>query len=273
MYVQFTYLTTFNIVFKCRLDLSIQLMSIRHFLNEAVKFPLEEINELDFSNYSYSPPLLGVFFSSFINKNSNFSPVNYDRNEYLGTINFPGGIKLDEIIDWKVILESYRTKSYLPIICFSTSKEESVTFTRDNIISHVNAVIRSITNIPTNYFSAISYLISELTDNIVEHSKSETGWISFQYYRNKGFLDLCIADTGIGLLKSYQEYRGEKDFSHITNHLEALDNVIQGNSTKHLNERGFGVHTSREIIINGLGGTLCLCGRIRLFGVDSRFTG
>jgi hypothetical protein len=117
-------------------------------------------------------------------------------------------------------------------------------------------MIRNITNVPTNYYSGISYFLSELTDNIVEHSNIDEGWISFQYYSKKGFMDICIADAGLGILGAYNNYNGRKDFSHITTHLDAVDNMIKGESTKELTdqERGFGVHTSREMLISGLKG-------------------
>lgn len=43
-------------------------------------------------------------------------------------------------------------------------------------------------------------LLSEISDNIVDHSRAEYGWISFQYYPQ-----MCIADAGIGLLQSYKK--------------------------------------------------------------------
>ena len=45
------------------------------------------------------------------------------------------------------------------------------------------------------------------------------------------------------------------NFSNISNDIDALDNVIKGFSTKYDTERGYGVHTSREMLIKGLKGT------------------
>jgi len=231
-----------------------QLLSIRHFLiNEKVEDELNEL-ELDFSKYSFSPPLLSMFYAVFIEGRDNSESINLEKNGYLSYLHFPEGIIPDEVDDWKLELNKYSSKSYLPLIRFSTSRLDKDTEDRNNLISHVNSMIKARTGIPTNLFSAISYLISEFTDNIVDHAKRDRGWISFQYYDKPKFIDLCIGDSGIGLLGSYQEYAGEKDFSNITNHLEALENVIKGNSTKKEDERGFGVHTSREILIDGLGG-------------------
>lgn len=232
-----------------------QLLSIKNILDDTVELQKsDEVVDLDFTKYSFSPPLLAVFFAAFLERFQQFNSINTNNNSYLSYQYFPDGLKTDEIDNWDEILNQYKTKTYLPIIRFSTSKDEDSAIKRNNLLSHVGNMIKEITGIPSNYYTAFSYLISELTDNIVDHSNAKYGWLSFQYYRSKGYLDLCIADSGIGLLKSYQEYEGEKDYTHITDHLSALDNVIKGESTKHLKERGYGVHTSREILVKGLNG-------------------
>lgn len=236
-----------------------QLKSIKNFLNIIDGIIKKgDCVECDFINYKFSPPLLSVFFSVFYEGSMHCEYLNTRVNSYVRNINFYEGLKLDEIENWENVLNAYENKSYLPLINFSTSTIHDQSFLRDNIFTHVNKLIRKIAKVPVNYFSAISYLLSELSDNIVEHSGAERGWLSFQYYRQKGYLDLCIADSGIGLLKSYQNYQRGKDFSHVTTHIEAVDNAIKGNSTKHLNERGFGMHTSREMLVSGLGGTFVL---------------
>ncbi|WP_016777415.1 ATP-binding protein [Anaerophaga thermohalophila] len=232
-----------------------QLLSIRDFLIEVngLKFN-DEIIELDFCTYKFSPPLLGIFFAAFLEGNPKYRAVNIGSTGYLNYQYFPFGLKPEVIEEWEQLLDAYKCKSYLPLIRFSTLKNDDATQTRNNVISHANLMIGSITGMPANYKSAISYLLSEISDNIVDHSRAEYGWISFQYYPQKGYLDLCIADAGIGLLQSYKKYRGEKDYSHIENHLEAVEYVIKGESTKDQHERGYGVHTSREILLKGLKG-------------------
>jgi anti-sigma regulatory factor (Ser/Thr protein kinase) len=236
-----------------------QLKSIKDYLNQVNGIIKEgEKVECDFINYKYSPPLLSGFFSAFNENETDCNYINTKVQAYANSIHFHEGLRPDKIDNWQEKLDTYQNKSYLPLINFSTSKKQIHSILRDNLFTHVNKLIRTISNLPTNYFSAIAYLLSELTDNIVEHSNTERGWISFQYYKQKGFLDLCIADSGVGLLESYKKYQGEKDFSHITTHVQAVDNAIKGNSTKHLNERGFGIHTSREMLVSGLGGTFVM---------------
>lgn len=213
-------------------------------------------NEIDFTDFLFCPPLLSVYFSKFIN---NFSEIKFSGVNslgYLSAIRFPEGFDPErDVENWKKYLDGFTSKSYLPIIKFGTgSSRENITI-RNNLISHIGSMIRKITGINTNYYAGISYLLSELTDNIVDHSRFDHGWMSFQYYPSEGFMDICLGDTGIGILGSYQQYSGEKDFSGIRNNLDAVEAMIQGDSTKSVKERGFGVHTSREMLVKGLNGT------------------
>ncbi|NJN27762.1 MAG: hypothetical protein HC819_18235 [Cyclobacteriaceae bacterium] len=233
-----------------------QLLSIKGFLSE-LNSNIENDLALDFSNFSYAPPLLAVFFGIVLEKYPHIQTRNISGS-YLSYIKFPDGLKPDLIPDWEQNLQSYSRKSYLPLINFNTSPREAVTVERNNVISHACQIIKHITKVPVNYYTGISYLISELSDNIVDHSRCERGWLSFQFYPSKGYIDFCIGDSGVGLLGAYQHYTGEQDYSNITTHIDAMDNVIKGISTKNIQERGYGVHTSREMLISGLKGQFIL---------------
>jgi hypothetical protein len=88
-------------------------------------------------------------------------------------------------------------------------------------------------------------------DNIVEHANVSNGWIMVQNYPNKGFLDICILDTGLGLLGSYKDF----DVAGINTDIDALEQAINGNSTKQITEtRGYGIDTSRRMLVDGLKG-------------------
>lgn len=126
------------------------------------------------------------------------------------------------------------------------------------MLSVATQTIVTICNLPINYKTALNYLISEFCDNLIDHSKSENGYISFQYYKQNKYLDLCICDAGQGFLKSYLNYSGNKEFDHISSDIEAIEAVLEGNSTKQTKERGFGVRTSINLIVNGLGGNVVL---------------
>ena len=72
-----------------------------------------------------------------------------------------------------------------------------------------------------------------------------------QNYPLKGFLDICILETGIGLLGSYQKF----NFQDIETDVQALEQAINGKSTKQITEtRGYGIDTSRRMLVDGLKG-------------------
>jgi hypothetical protein len=228
-------------------------MQLLH-LHLALRGLSNDIEAIDFSIMKFTPPLLSVFYSSTISE-SHTEIGCKGQNSYLDTIHFPNGLYYTSEDELLKILNRYHTKTYLPIIKFRTDSAGDFPRIREKILSHVLRSIRSIANLPTNYHSAVSYLISELTDNICEHSAHPIGYLAFQYYKESRHIDICLADRGIGLLGSYQNYTGDRDFSMITNHLEAVDAAIKGRSTKKIaEERGFGIATSRRILVDGLGG-------------------
>lgn len=106
--------------------------------------------------------------------------------------------------------------------------------------------------------NGLKWLLSELTDNIIEHSETDFGWLSYQLYPQLKILDLCICDTGIGLYNSYKNPKDGSDYSYIMDHADAIEAVLSGDSTKDNKERGFGVRTSIKAIKEGFKGQIVL---------------
>jgi hypothetical protein len=100
---------------------------------------------------------------------------------------------------------------------------------------------------------AVYYPITELVDNIFEHSKTKEGYVFAQYYPFKDFVDLCIVDRGRGIAASYKE---EKNLNFKD--AEAISKALEGYSTKPEVSRGFGIRTSKEIICKGINGEFIL---------------
>ena len=202
----------------------------------------------------FCPPLLSLVISKMIwDKGLTYFPE-VIQSSYLSTIQFPNGIEGTELADFDQYLASFATKTYLPIIRFGTGKEPSIATKRNNLISQVGQMIRRISQVDSKFYSGLSYLLSELTDNIVDHSDFGHGWLSFQYYPKEGFIDLCIGDSGRGVLESYLRYTGPKDYSYIQTDQLAIAEMVKGESTKKIEERGFGFHTSRELLLDGMNG-------------------
>lgn len=211
-------------------------------------------NEINLRHLKFCPPILSLGISKMVlDRGLTYSPKPIDSG-YLQTILFPTGMDGALTDDFELFLSSFSTKTYLPLIRFGTDKHPDPSTRRNNLISQVGQMIRRITQVDSNFYSGLSYLLSELTDNIVDHSGYSHGWLSFQCYPTEGFIDLCIGDSGGGILGSYQRYSGPKDYSYVSSDFLAVAEMIKGESTKKLDERGFGFHTSRELLVDGMSG-------------------
>jgi hypothetical protein len=106
------------------------------------------------------------------------------------------------------------------------------------------------------------YIVSEIIDNVFEHSGTNRAWIFAQYYPTKEYFDLCILDIGKGILGSYKD----KGFDEIKTNKDAIENAITGNSTKEYNtERGYGLTTTIKMTRNGFDGDYVLISGNTLF--------
>jgi anti-sigma regulatory factor (Ser/Thr protein kinase) len=145
----------------------------------------------------------------------------------------------------------YKEKSYIPMIKFPTISSKDVI--KNEILGVIRDIIRIQLSIKGDIYIAINYMLSELIDNITEHSSSEYGYIFAQYYPSKKYIDICIADTGITLLGSYRK----ANRLGIINDVGAMRQAIQGVSTKNLPDaenRGYGIVTSKNMLTEGLKG-------------------
>lgn len=175
-------------------------------------------------------------------------------NSYLDTIQFgSGGIRPEELEFSKLhhLLDTHSFKTYIPIINFPT--DQKYTRERNEILSTVENLLSNQIRLKPNITAGLKYLIEESVDNIIEHSDSKRGYIFGQSYPAKKYMDICIADNGITLLGSYCKMKENK----ITDHLSAMKAANFGVSTKNLpgaENRGYGIRTSREMLVNGLSG-------------------
>ncbi len=115
--------------------------------------------------------------------------------------------------------------------------------------------------------NGIKYIIGEMVDNITEHSESERGYIFAQSYPQKGYVDLCIADEGITLNGSFNKAGVE-----VSNDVEAMQAANKGVSSKNLPDaenRGYGIYTSKKMLITGLNGQYMMMSGRALYLKDS----
>ena len=250
-----------------RNDIGAQLNEVIRFLNLLKINPTALKVDINLSRIKFVFPLFVLTVASLAEhlkksgiKLSIISTSNPDCASYLDKIHFPSGMKPDAIPDWGNVLNSYRGKSYLPIINFSSDRNPEPSTIRERLISKINSLIQENLRLDENYVNAVSYLISEITDNIIEHSGEERGWMMVQYYPSPEYLDICIIDTGKTILGSYIDH----GFKGAETDSQALESALAGISTKD-KERGTGLRTSNAISTLGLEGDFALFSGSALF--------
>lgn len=173
---------------------------------------------------------------------------NLTISAYLKTIGFPNGCKLN---DPESALSHLEGKTYIPIVNFPTGQSDYHTGVRESITNSITSLLKTQLKLNSTQYTPIVYLIEELTNNINDHSGAENGFVFGQFYPSSNYFDLCISDHGKGIFHSYV---GNARFTPNTE-LEALEFAINGRSTKDRPEaRGFGISTSRDMLVNGLRG-------------------
>lgn len=152
-----------------------------------------------------------------------------------------------------LFFEKYKKLNYIPITIYYKTESSELTTKRERFISSLNGILLSRCNLTGSALMAVKYLISEALDNILEHSYANFGAVFIQYYPKAGYIDLVIGDCGIGLLASYQTRLDR--YPNIVTCSDAMQRAVNGDSTKDIPEsRGFGISTSRKMLVEGLEG-------------------
>lgn len=213
-------------------------------------------NVLTFEEGAFATPL---FLSALLARK--FDPlasrrIELDvRSSYLCTICFDkGGISTDDLDDIEEYLGSYRDKSYIPIMRFPLLGERS----RANVTSVGSAVanlLRSRLDLNGRIFTGVNYLISEILDNVIEHSFSHGGGIVCQDYARKGYMDICVFDNGVTIPGSYRRAKLLDDRSTDAQALQTtINRRLSTKNTAGSVNRGFGISSSRQMLVHGLQG-------------------
>lgn len=231
------------------------LLEAMNAINRINEAPEEKIT-LDFSGVDFVTPLYVLPLMVFLNScQKDITIVNV--GEYLDTIGFTKGIYPDKMrkSEFLAVIEKYSRKNYIPIVSFPATKESDDE--KDAILATVESIIERQLGLTSNIAIGLKYMLGEAIDNIVQHANSERGYIFAQSYPDRGYLDICIADSGITLLGSYKTLSDNE----IENDLEAIQAANRGISTKNLpnaENRGYGIITSKKMLIEGLGGTFVM---------------
>lgn len=229
---------------------------------------------VDFSQTQFISPVFALSLIVYLTrcgKKVSFAGV----HDYLEVIGLgSGGIQPDHMrkSEFLATMEGYSRKTYIPIVSFPARSDNDQKEAISSVVE--NIIIRQL-SIPGNVATGLKYMIEETLDNITEHSQSDRGFIFAQAYPQKGYLDLCIADRGVTLLGSYQKLADNE----IATDLEAIKAANRGISSKNRPEaenRGYGIYTSKQMLVEGLGGQYLMISGSNLYlkvpGFDSFYS-
>lgn len=207
----------------------------------------------DFENVTFIHPLFLAPLSIYKASKQNITLINTSKiRGYLDTVRFEETSKIVSEQDIKTKLCTYLSKSYIPICCFDVNNKHI-----DGIQSVLQRVIERQCGIGSEsaIITPLSYMFGELITNIKEHSDCKHGYIFSQYLQRERCLNICISDDGITVLGSYR--KAGKFLNEIQdNPAQALKYANEGNSTKNNSqERGFGIRTTRQMLVEGLNGS------------------
>lgn len=173
-------------------------------------------------------------------------------DKYLNLIKFDNTLDIHTVDNAQNVLNGYLGKSYIPICRFVSSSGSDV----DCIQSVLQKIIERQSKMSGELRTPLSYMLGEIVGNIEEHAYSKYGYIYSQYLPSEKAINICIADAGITIHGSY--VRRNRFLDKIgDNEAFALRFANDGYSTKDLpgaESRGFGISTSKRMLVDGLGG-------------------
>jgi hypothetical protein len=187
--------------------------------------------ELDLCSCSWFYPTKLLPLSLFIKQNPKIkvcSPKDASVATYLETIKER---------------KSTKGKSYMPIVELPQKEEEAEKTLNE---------LYNLNNYGKEYGGEIAfkYTIGELVDNIYQHSQFKSAFVMAQRYPSKGFLEICFYDDGITIPGSLKKagliFNEEED--------KAIAEAINGLSAKNNKERGYGLWSNLNLVLNGLKG-------------------
>lgn len=224
----------------------------------------------DFSNVFHIHPILAAALALYrysCGKSIEIINTQPKIAEYLESILF---LNIQDLSSNSIELDlnAYKNLHYTPLVYIKANDDATQRKIQDMIIQQSDA---------KGISTAMDYILGELICNIEQHAESDKAFIFSQYVEQENAIYLCIADNGIGIYSSY--VKAQKFLSEIgDNDAEAVKIANEGFSTKNRPEaenRGFGISTSKSMLVNGLGGSFFLMSgsalQMSIHGVSDSF--
>lgn len=159
-------------------------------------------------------------------------PADEKVSSYLSAIGFPFGNR--EL-----------GNTFVPVSHFAKESMESV----EKEVGPAYDIIEKF--FPRYLHQEACFLISELTDNIDQHSKFSHGSIMLQIYKRKGYVDIGVLDDGLTIPGLYKEHG-----ISFEDDCDSLEKALRGVSTKNEPGRGKGLSSTKKLVMSGLKGEI-----------------
>jgi anti-sigma regulatory factor (Ser/Thr protein kinase) len=182
---------------------------------------------LNAANFDKKYPISLLLLHSFIRKKENSLPVTFGKEKSLDSFLGKGMNKNEFGIS-------------MPIIELPQTRKEA-----NFILDRIQRFCQNGEGLGGS--SVLAYLLSEIVDNVYEHSQFSYASVLAGTPANEKFSEICILDNGISIAGSYRKIK--RNFTDE----EAFQKVLEGVSAKS-EERGFGLRTSINLVSKGLNG-------------------
>lgn len=176
-------------------------------------------------------------------------PINEKAREHMEKIGFPLGDKKDG-------------GSYISIKHISRNQNK-----KDLVNERVNEMTSSLKElVPEEFGQSVIYILSEMSDNIDQHSNFQFASLMAQYFPQKGILDIAVFDNGLTIPGVY-----EKNNLKFKKDVDAIKMaVLDGKSTKEEKGRGFGLRSCGTLSLGVLEGEFHVISRNGILTLKSK---
>ena len=177
---------------------------------------------------------------------------------FASALAYPTAFDLGSIMpdDLHEALGHFARKNYHPIIQLTLQSGVGFDCTLSFLDKHHGILVRNqlhALGLPSKIYEAISYMVEELTQNLLQHSRAEKGLMAMQIYPELGFMDFGFSDNGNGFLSSYKQ--SFRPYPEVVDDETAMRAALDQKSTKNQpTSTGFGLYTTRQMLCHSLGG-------------------
>lgn len=205
---------------------------------------------LDFSDVNWILPCSAILLSNKLNeiytyggKIKYIEPKNSRAKEYLSKIGFFPKISKEEGDNF-VVLSHFQD---------NPSEKNQVEKEALNLFREISS------KLPSSFGSnTLPYILSELSDNIDQHSEFTFASLMAQFYPQKEYMDLAVLDNGVSIPLNFE--KNDKKFESDS---DAIIKAVSGDISTKKNEglRGYGLKSCKNLSLKGFKGELHLISR------------